>query len=149
MSKSIPLAEEGELGRLFDMDESLERDGVTIQYGTLAVRLARMGGANKEFATVFEKLSRPYRRMIENGVDLPDEIAEEIMHEAYARTIVKDWNLARKDPATSELVPVPCTPENIIEQFHKRPEFFKFVTEESKRASNYRLRAIEEDSKNS
>ena len=142
-TSAIPMAEESELGRLFDMDEAKEKDGVAIQYGTLAVKIARMGGANKTFQTMFEEKSRPFRRMIENGVDLPEEIAQDIMHECYARCIVRDWNLARNKVA------VPCTPENIIEQFKKRPEFFKFVVQESQRSSNYRLRAVADESKNS
>lgn len=148
------VADEDELARLFDMDERKEKDGVVIQYGTLVVKIARMGGSNKAFAATFEEMTRPYRRMIENGVDLPEAVAEEIAYTCYAKCIVKGWNLTRKvEDATAEggfrREDVPCTPENIIEQFKKRPEFFNFVVTESQRAANYRIKAIEDDSKNS
>lgn len=143
MTNQIPVANEEDLGRMFDMDEAKERDGVAIQYGHLVVKVARMGGANKAFQTMFEEKSRPFRRMIENGVELPEDIATEIMQECYAKTIVRDWNLHRDGK------PLPCTPDNVIEQFKKRPEFMKFVIQESQRVANYRLRAVEDESKNS
>lgn len=134
---------DADLGKLFGMNEEMERDGVNIQFGPLKISLARMGGSNTKFAKVFEELTRPYRRMIENNVDLPEDIMQEILFKSFAIGCVRSWNLRDADGK-----PVPCTPDNVVDRFKKYPEFYRFVSTEAARSANYRQRALETESGN-
>jgi hypothetical protein len=122
---------------LFGSNPGKETEGVVIQYGTLRVRLARAGGANKQFAKVLEEERRPYARLITNDI-LPDDLARDMMYRTYAKTIVLEWSGMVYGGAE-----VPFTVDNCIKMFNEMPEFFQFVFEESKRLSNFRDREAE------
>lgn len=135
-------AQQADVDKTFAMDEAKEANGVDINYGSLVLRIARTGGANKEFARIWEEMTRPYARMIEAGVDIPEQVAEEIAHKAYAQGVVKGWNLYNGEEE------VPCTEENIIAQFKRNPEMFQFVFNEARRAANFRKATLEGEAKN-
>lgn len=132
-----------DLDSVFKMDEDKEQNGVGINFGKLTVQIARAGGSNKAFAKIWEELTRPYKRMIENGVELPEDIAKELIHEGYAKGIVKDWNLCEDDGTA-----VPCTSENVAAEFKRSPEFFAFCYQESQKMANYRKLIRETEVKN-
>lgn len=135
-------AQQADIDNIFAMDEAKEQNGVNLAYGKLILSIARAGGTNKKFATLWEELARPYRRMIDAGIDLPEDVAQGLAHELFAKGIVRGWNMFNGD------VEVPCTPENVIEQFKRNPEMFQFVVDESRRLSNYRKATLETESKN-
>jgi len=141
LDTKVGLAEDSDIDAIFAMDEEKELNGVTIQFGKLVLKLARVGGSNKTFAKAAEEAFRPYRRMMEAGVELPEDVSKEIGFKLYSN-IVKDWNRAKDG------VPIPCTPDEVVKLFEKRPEVFYFVVEESKRAANYRKASAEVDRKN-
>lgn len=131
------------IGSLFGMDRKKEQDGVGIQFGsTFKVLIARAGGANEDFKKAIEELTRPYRRMIVNDM-LPSELENQIMHQAYARTIVRSW-----ENCVDEGKDVPFSVDNCVAMFEKWPEFYDFVRAESNRTANYRAAAIEADAGN-
>lgn len=131
------------IGSLFGMDRKKEKDGVGIQFGaSFKVLIARAGGANDDFKKAIEELTRPFRRMIVNDM-LPVELENQIMHKAYATTIVRDW-----EGCVDEGEELPFSVENCIAMFDKWPEFYEFVRAESNRTANFRAAAIEADAGN-
>ena len=81
----------------FSSDTELEKRGIVLDFGNGEwVRIARMGGGNKKFVQLFESLMKPYRRAFELGT-MDDDKAAEIMHEAFAKAIVLEWNITGKD----------------------------------------------------
>jgi len=135
-------AQQDDVDNIFAVDEAKEKSGVNLNFGKLVVSIARAGGSNKEFAAIWEELTRPFRRMIEGGIDIPEDVAEGIAHEGYARGVVKGWNMYDGDKE------VPCTPENVIAQFKRNPEFFRFVFQEASKLANYRKATLEAEAKN-
>lgn len=81
----------------FKIDQSVETEGVTLEYGEgLSFRCARPGGSNKKFLRLFEELARPYRRSMDAGV-MPEGVAETMMHKVYAQAVVLGWTGVTKD----------------------------------------------------
>jgi len=74
----------------FKTNEADEKNGVWIDYGEFRVRIARAGGANKDFQKALERLARPFRRAIATD-SLPAEKAEEMLRAAYAKAVIRAW----------------------------------------------------------
>ncbi|MCP4897719.1 MAG: hypothetical protein GY906_12165 [bacterium] len=74
----------------YETDKVSEREGIWIDYGEFRVRIARAGGANKNFQKALERMSRPYRRAIATD-SLDNEVAEGILRKAYAKAIILAW----------------------------------------------------------
>lgn len=130
------------LRKLFATDKTKETDGVKVTYGDLVFYIARAGGANKQFATVLEEKTRPYRRMIVNEV-LPEETASQLLKETYAETIVKGL----QDPDGGTVL----GPAEIVAEFNNDEygqEFYDFVKSEATRLSNFKLAEREDGLKN-
>lgn len=132
-----------EMDLVFAMDEAKEKDGVGIAYGKLVTKIARAGGSNKAFAVLWEEKTRPYKRLIENGIELPEDVAQDIVQGAYAEAIVRDWNLTEEDGTA-----VPCNTETVLAEFKRNPEYFRFVYQESQKSANYRRAVLEAEAKN-
>lgn len=80
----------------FKTDPDSEKDGIWVDYGEFRVRVGYAGGANKDFQKTMERLARPFRRAIATD-SLPADKAEDILREAYARAIVKAWEVKDED----------------------------------------------------
>ena len=65
-------------GKLFKMDNDLEKKGIEIEYEELKVLIARSGGGNHQYKKRLSALSKPFQRSIQNGI-LSDEKAMELM----------------------------------------------------------------------
>lgn len=75
----------------FETDASLETGGVWIDYGPDGrFRVARAGGANKNFTKKFQRLMKPHRRAIQAEA-LQDEAAMSIMVEVFVDTVLLGW----------------------------------------------------------
>ena len=128
---------------LFKTDRNKETKGIVLDYGDVKITIARAGGSNKSFAKEMEKLTKPFRRQIQNGT-LPDKTADIILKKAYAKHIILDWDGVVDDKDN----PIPCTEENIIRLFDDLPDFFNDIQEQSRSASLFRDEEIEESAKN-
>jgi hypothetical protein len=78
------------LRKLFKTDEKVEQQGVWLDYGDTRIRIARAGGANKKFAKVLDKKTKPYRRALASGT-MDNDRANNILRETYAESVVLDW----------------------------------------------------------
>ena len=127
-----------------------EKDGVwfdlaTPDGGLARFKVARHGGSNAEFTKMFEKESRPYRRLLKDGQDVDSETMYEIMLRVYASTVVRAWeNVTNEDGTELE-----CTPDNVYLVLSQIDYVFDRVREEAQKNANYQAEDIRDDAKNS
>lgn len=141
------------LRRMFETDESVEKEGIWLDYAPgVEVRIARAGGANKRFAKVMTRLSKPYRRALQtNSVD--ESILLELFIKAYARTIVLAWKGFTKDLITHDDadadIPLDFNQENCEAFLREQPNLFTDIQKASDDISLFRTEILEGDSGNS
>ena len=129
--------------KAFTTDQDLEVKGIVLDFGDGEwVRISRAGGGNKKFIKLFESLMKPYRRAFELGT-MDDKKAAKILHEAFAKAIVLEWNITDEDGK-----PIEFTVENAIKVFEDLPEFFGTIKTEAENRQNFRRAALEEEAKN-
>ncbi len=136
----------------FKTDPDLETGGVEIDYGDFAVRIARAGGANKNYTRILEKKTAPYRRAIESGV-LPKERMETILMEVFAESVVLAWFVGEGDERKPGIeMPdgkvAEATAANIAAVFKDTPDLFWDLHEQASKIAVFRRAAVEEEGKN-
>lgn len=141
--------------KTFGTDKKLESDGITVEYDDLRFVVARAGGGNARFRKVFQKKAKPYRYKIDNDL-LSEDIAQKLLAEAYAETIIlrcdtkgpdgkwQEGKLPLKDGTIAE-----ATPERLTQLFLDLPVLFSDVQSMANNVSNFRKVEEEEDEKNS
>lgn len=137
------------LYKQFKTDESLEKTGILLEYGTtedgkpISIRIARAGGSNRAYERRIEAEVKPYRRQIQNET-IENAVVNRILRKVYAETIVLGWeNVQDKDGK-----PMPFTVENCVKLFEDLPDLFKDIQEQSQRAALFRSELREVDGKN-
>ncbi len=137
----------------FKTSETLETQGVVIDYGDFRVTLARAGGANKRFGKVFEAKTKPYRRAIQTET-MDEGVAMRILSETYAETAIKLWEVKDADGNWKEGIEapdgstLPFDVRSILSTFENIPDLFADIREQAGMAALYREMVLEEDSKN-
>lgn len=142
----------------FETNDNLERDGIWIDYGDFRVKAAHAGGSNKNYQKFAEMKMKPLRRAIASGT-IDDRRAQIILHEIYAKTIIKDWQyLDGKDKdgnpiyksgiPTKEGEPIEVNEKNIIHTFKLLPALFNDIQSVATEISGYLAADLEEDAKN-
>lgn len=136
---------------MFETDPQLEKDGVTLDYGTnskgepMVIRVARAGGANVLWLQAYEHVTKPYRRQIDADLKLPRELNEKLDRELYARAVVRHCSGFEERDGT----PIPTsTPAEIIEFFTRLPNLFSDVKVFASKMTNYRDEQREVDAGN-
>jgi len=84
------------LYQLFEMDKDLEREGISVNYGSVKFQLARAGGRNKAFKETFGAKTKKHRTQIDNET-MSDDMADRIMAEAYAEAVILGWWTRKED----------------------------------------------------
>lgn len=102
--------------------------------------MARAGGQNSTFAKTLERRIRPHRRKIDNE-DMDVSLANEIMIEVFAETVVKDWKGVMDDDGKA----LPCTKENIVNILTELPDLFNELRDVASKHANFRATTVEED----
>ena len=153
------------LYEMFEMDKDLEREGITVNYGSVKFLLARAGGRNKAFKKVFGTKTKKFRLQIDNET-LSDDAADQIMVESYAEAVVLGWWSrvedehgvailnAKKEEKWVDTVEdkdgkkMKFTVANCIALFLELPDLFADIQRMSQKAANYRKEIDEEDEGN-
>jgi len=140
------------LRKMFETVPSLETKGVVLEYAEgVDMTIARAGGANKKFAKVLARLSKPYRRAIQTET-IDEKVGNRLMMEAYAEAVVLGWNGFTKDIITKKEedagTALEFTKENVIAVFEALPELFADVAKMSNNITLYRAETLEGDSGN-
>lgn len=128
---------------LFSTDTALESSGITLDYGSFRIQIARAGGANRKFAQVLEAKLKPHRRQIQTET-LADEVAHRLIVEAYAEAVILGWD-GVVDAAGQ---PLPFTRDNTVRLMTDLPDLFRDVQEQATKAALFRRQAQEADEKN-
>ena len=137
----------------FTTDETLETEGVEIDYGPFMVTIARAGGSNKRFARVMEAKTKPHRRAIQTET-LDAERAAAILRESYAEAVILKWQtkvdgkfkVGIENPNGGALLPV--TPDNIVATFVFLPDLFLDLQVQATRITLFRETIMEDDAGN-
>lgn len=145
----------------YEVNEDLETTGVWLVDPFHRMRVARAGGRNTKFQTMYEALTKPYRRAIQTQT-LPKDIDLDLSRELYARAIITGWSVAEMttdeknrpvakrddkgeivwidgkmfDPTSYEVIDVSV--EKIIETFRLKPELYSYVVEMSNKVTTFR-----------
>ncbi len=127
---------------LFTTDESLEKEGFALEYGTSTFIIARAGGANKKFQSIMERKMRPYRTAINAGT-MDESTAEKLLAEAYADAVIIAWDgVTGRDGEV-----LAFSKENVIKVLLDLPDLFRDIQEQSQRVANFTKAGAEEDAK--
>lgn len=126
----------------FETDDDLENDGVWIPYTSgFRLKLARIGcPAFKEFMI---KRGKPHMRGIEAG-DLDNEVAEGLMKDALAETIIKDWEGLLDDEDNE----IPYDKETARKMLDIARDFYEEVYELAKQRAHFKSEKLEGTAKN-
>jgi hypothetical protein len=139
---------------LFKTDTEIEVKGVELDYGDFYLVIARAGGKNKAFAKYMERAMRPYRRALQTDT-LSDEVAEQVLKQAYAEKIVLGWGckddegeMCHGEMKDGNGEMMPFSAHNVVKLFDDLPDLFQDVREQASKVGLFRLKDVEEDAGN-
>ena len=158
------------LFKMFEMDVDLEREGITVNYGSVKLLLARAGGRNKEFRDYLNARARKVRHQIDQET-MSDDAADLMMAEAYAEKVVLGWWSRIEDKFEepvlkngeeqwvdtvlmplktdeTKMKPVKFSVPECVRLFTLLPDLFADVQRMAGKAANYRKVLDEEDEGN-
>jgi len=115
-------------GVWLDFDDGTEEDNV------LELLIARSTG-NPHYEATLTKLMAPYKKKMEQGKDISNKVAKDILKKVIAKEILLGWN--EEKLTDSEGKPVKYSFENAMLLLHGDNDLFDFVTEESAKKSNF------------
>lgn len=133
----------------FETDRSLEKQGITLDYGpnskgvAIEILIARAGGANDQYLKRMEAKAKPHRRQIQHETMERSQL-ENIVKEVYAETIVLGWK-GVEDRDGNEM---PFTRENCIKLFNDLPDLYADIQEQAQTGALFRVSVREADGKN-
>lgn len=116
--------------------------GVWLKFpGGYKFRCLRAGGSNKRYATLFQRMIKPYRRQMDKGtMDLAK--SEDILRQVYCKTVILDWEgVKAKGKAVS------YTPEAGMAFFAQVPELFSDIVTLCTEAATFQEEEVEEAEK--
>jgi len=115
----------------FQTDEKVETQGINLDFGDFAIRIARAGGSNKKYAKSLMKHVKPYRKAFQAGT-LDRKTQNEIMAKVYADSVVLGW-AGVTDAEGNEMK---FTWDNVVKLLTDLPELFNQIISD---AENFRL----------
>jgi hypothetical protein len=137
------------LFKQFATDPELEKKGILLDYGknadgtSICIRIARAGGANKQFDKRMEALTKPIRRQLQNETAEAEQI-DTIFRKLWAETVVLGWENVQDEDGK----PIPFNVANCVALFDKLPDLFADIQEQSRKAALFRKANLEADAKN-
>ncbi len=131
---------------LYETDLNRETDGFWYKVNeNISIKLARAGGANLAFSKAMEKKTRPHRKRggAFEGDNVDIEIANVLMKEAFAETIVLDWR--GKGFSNKEGKKIAFSVAAAVKLLTDLPDLFVELRDAAGSAANYRLEEIKGD----
>ena len=102
----------------YAFDKSAFEEGTWVPLGDgMAVKVRSPQSAHSK--AIRRKLEAPHAALTRNGRELPDDIAETILLQQMAQSLIIDWKGIENDDGT----PLEATPENIEATLRKYPFF--------------------------
>lgn len=139
--------------RNFRTDDSLEKEGIVLDYGTFRVTIARAGGANKRFAQLLDAKAKPYRRAIATET-LDNEKGSELLREVYAEAVIRKWETKAEDGSWQEGVEqedgsvAPYSKAAVLKALTDLPDLFMDIQEQAQKVSLFRKSVREAEAGN-
>jgi hypothetical protein len=129
---------------LFETVDNLENEGIFLEISPgVKFKVRRMGGKNKKYSEVMAKLSRPYKRQIDQGL-LEEQTARKLLQRAFIRTVLCGW----EGVTDKNGVDLQYTEENAETIFTDLPDLFDVLQEEAQKLSNFKEEEIGDTVKN-
>jgi len=128
---------------MFKTDSELSREGIWLDFGGFEIKVAATDRDNPKYASMLRRKMKPHQRAIDSD-SLANEVAEDILVEVYANTVVKDWKCVTDESGEA----LPCTIENVIKLLKELPRLFSAIQDESAKLQNYRREDLDETIKN-
>ena len=122
----------------FQTNKSAEEEGIWVDVdgnGT-KVKVARIN--NPRYKKYFQKITKPYKRQIRNGT-LAEELAEKLLVDALANTILIDWQGFTKGGE-----PFPYSVDNARSFLQESADFRDFVSDAANEMENFRSEELED-----
>lgn len=153
------------LYQMFEMDVDLEREGISVNYGSVKFQIARAGGRNKAFKDLFQAKAKKHRTQIDNET-MSDNMADRIMAESYAEAVVLGWWTRKENDAGDPVLDkkgdeqwvdtienkqgknVKYSVEECVKLFLDLPDLFQSLQSYAIKAGNYRKELDETDEGN-
>jgi len=153
------------LYQLFEMDKDLEREGISVNYGSVKFQIARAGGRNKAFKDTFSAKTKKHRTQIDNET-MSDEMADRIMAESYAEAVILGWWSRKEDDAGDPILDakgdekwvdtienkagknVKYSQEECVKLLLDLPDLFSSLQSYAAKSANYRKELDEADEGN-
>jgi hypothetical protein len=129
---------------LYETDMSKEVDGFWYPVNkSISIKMARAGGANMAFTKAMEQKTRSHRKRggAFEGDNVDVELANELMREAFAETIILDW----KGVTNKEGKKIAYSPAAAVKLLTDLPDLFIDLREAAGSAANFRAEGIKED----
>jgi len=122
----------------FQTNKSAEEDGIWVDVdgnGT-KIKVARIN--NPRYKKYFQKITKPYKRQIRNGT-LAEELAEKLLVDALASTILLDWKgFTKGDEA------FPYSVDNARAFLSESADFRDLVSDAANEMENFRSEELED-----
>ena len=107
------------ISKMFGTDKNIEKNGITIDYGDFQITIARAGGSNQAHDRMLEKLTKPYRRAIQNET-IDHNLSIDLMMQVYAKTVVLGWKNVTDEKGND----IPFSSEACLQMFRDNRDFF-------------------------
>jgi len=134
----------------FKTDQSLEKDGIVIEYGTddeenpIRFRVARAGGGNKKFAKQLQIALKPHRRAMQTET-MSDALADKIYREVFCKTVLLGWENVTDESGKI----LDFTFENAMKILSDLPDLFEDLKAQASKVSLFRQEVLDSDLGNS
>lgn len=128
----------GDVKKLFGVDAKKEQEGVWRDDigGDIKIKIARIGNPN--YQKRFQALTKPHRRALRSN-RLSDDIAEKLLIQCLAETIVLDWeNVEEKGKK------IPYSLENAIKLLTDYPELRSTINDIANELEGYQAEEEED-----
>ena len=131
-----------DIKKAFGVDKAKSEDGtwVDLEEG-IRVKIARIG--NLKYRKELEKLSRPRRRQIRRGT-LSEEVAEQMLTEVMANTVLLDWEGIEENG--KRLSYNPANAKRLLTEY---PDFREMISDLAGEMETFKQEFDEESEKNS
>lgn len=133
----------------YKTDSVKETEGVDVTFpsnddGSVPTfRIARMGKANKKYTKAVERVSRPYRRQIDNK-SISEELSEKLMLEVFVDTVLLGWSNIQDEEGKT----IAYNRENAIKVMTDLPDLYAELSDEASKAARFRDEQQESEAKN-
>jgi hypothetical protein len=144
------------LRKQFATDPKKINEGIPVRFGknddgTIPTfYVAMMHKSNTAYATLLERLLKPYQRQIQRNT-LDKEVLLEVLREVFCRTILKGWeNVSEADlnPAAESNVKLSFNVANAKALMETLPDLYDALNEAANDAGAFREEELEESAKN-